>query len=61
MVNNVKNKETFLIVPPNKFINCSGKITDDFLLSIRENKIYWHYLKIRYNNLIRKIKGLVKK
>lgn len=61
MVNNVKNKETFLIVPPNKFINCSGKITDDFLLSIKENKIYWHYLRIRYNNLIRKIKGLVKK
>jgi len=61
MINEVTNSNKFIIIPPNKFINFNHEIDSSYLSSINENKIYWHYYKIRYNNLIRKLKGLRKK
>lgn len=61
MINEVTNSQKFLIIPPNKFISFSHEIDISYLLNINENKIYWHYYKIRYNNLIRKLKGLRRK
>lgn len=60
MINEVEslNEGSFMIIPPNKFINYNEKINVKYLSKIKENKLYWHYYEIRYKNLIRKIKRL---
>ncbi|GFI40416.1 hypothetical protein IMSAGC017_00448 [Thomasclavelia cocleata] len=61
MINESIDYDRFMIVPPNKFINYNKEISADYLLSINENKIYWHYYKIRFNNFKRKLKRLGKR
>lgn len=49
--------DRFAVLPPNQFVCHPEKIDADFLKALNENKIYWHYYKIRYNNFKRKIKA----
>ncbi len=55
------SQDKFAIVPPNKFIEYPEKIDAEYLRTIKENKIYWHWYKIRYNNFKRKIKARFQK
>ena len=53
--------ESFVIYPPNKFLRYPKLIDAEYLRNIKENKIYWYWYRIRFNNLIRKLKARFKK
>lgn len=46
----------FAIVPPNKFEAAPDHINIEYLKENKENRIYWHYYHIRWNNFKRKLK-----
>lgn len=50
----------FMIYPPNYFKDIPAIVDEEFLRNIDENKIYWHYYDIRWNNLKRKIRKWIK-
>lgn len=58
--NEIIGKQCFMIYSPNYFKIMPEKIDTDFLKDIKENKVYWHYYIIRWNNLKRKIKKIFK-
>ena len=58
-INAIHNESSFLICPPNRFVDFE-EIDYSFLKKINTNRIYWHYIKIRFNNLKRKIKNFLK-
>lgn len=53
-------KTCFMLYPPNCFKMIPKSLDTDFLQSINEGKLYWHYYIIRWNNLKRKIKKWIK-
>lgn len=65
MVKNIKiDKSTcsFLVVPPNKFIDDVDEITIEYLkYRCKENRVYLNYYIIRYKNLVKKIKKIKEK
>ena len=50
--------DKFLVYPPNRFIDCPDKIDAEYLKSVDENHINWHYYRVRLDNLVRKVKRL---
>lgn len=56
----LSGKTRFIIYPPNCFKNPPEIIDTDFLQGIPEEKIYWHYYKIRWNSLKSKIRKRIK-
>ena len=58
----INYSESFVIIPPNKFINKIQEINQAFLKKkCRRRFIYLHYYKIRYRNLKNKIKKIIKR
>ena len=45
----------FIIVPPSTVESYSNSIDIKYLKSIKERRIYWNYLELRLNNLLKKL------
>ncbi len=49
--------ERFLLYPPNRFVPYPDVLDAAYLKTVKEKGIWWHYYRIRYDNLKRKIKA----
>lgn len=58
--NGCTEKSCFMIYPPNFFKKMPKHLDIEFLMKINDNKLYWHYYKIRWENLKRKIRKWIK-